>query len=106
MKSRAKWFFFLPIIGVVAVTVFGWVVMGLWNYVAVPALHVGVLSFWQALGLLVLCRILFGSFGKGGGRYRGRPLNISRQKWMNMSEEEKITFRDEWRKRWRGGDKC
>lgn len=46
-----------------AAVVAGWVVMALWNAVLVKAVGVKPLSFWQGLGLLLLCRILFGRFG-------------------------------------------
>src|SRR5438309_11655452 len=53
----------------VAVLVFGWVTMQLWNYV-VPAVFGGrAITFGQAIALLVLSKILFGGFGRrGGGR--------------------------------------
>lgn len=51
----------LIVIGIAAVLgLAGVVVMSLWNWL-VPALFAGpVLHFWQALGLLVLTRILVG----------------------------------------------
>lgn len=59
------------------------------------------LSLWQALGLLVLMRILFGSFGFGrrGGRpgggmpgMPGRGMNPVREKWMKMTPEQRKEF--------------
>ena len=78
----------------------GFAVMLLWNAilpVVIPA--VGILNYWQALGLLVLCRILFGGFkgGPGGGSYRQGPP--WRRKMANMSEEERDKFKAEWRAR-------
>ena len=68
----------------------GAVVMLLWNAV-LPALFDGSRSidYWHALGLLVLCRILFGGFrGRGAGFDRERW-----QKWQSMSKEERAQFR-------------
>ena len=79
---------------------FGQVVMLLWNAILPKLLGVSMLtSFWQALGLLVLCRILFGGFFKGGMGRRGGPY-MWKEKWMNMSDEEKLKFQEEWKHRW------
>lgn len=51
-------------IGIVIVTivclVFGWAVMWLWNTVLPDLLGVRAITYGQAIGLLVLCRLLFG----------------------------------------------
>lgn len=97
---KRKWMFFAPPIFIGAVFLFGWVVMLLWNAILVPSLHIGALGFWQGVGLLVLSRILFGGFGRGGRwKHHGGPSPMFKQKWMNMSDEEKIKFKEEWKKR-------
>lgn len=76
------------------------VVQFLWNAILPDLLNVGHLTYWKALGLLVLCRILFGGFR--GGPPRGRPPFAGRawrEKWMNMSDEERAKFKDQWRQR-------
>jgi hypothetical protein len=88
------------ILGFGAAALFGWIVMLLWNAVLVPAAGAGIITFWQALGLLVLSRILVGGFG-GRGRSRGQRM---REKWMHMTPEEKEKFKDYCRSRW-GKDK-
>jgi hypothetical protein len=50
---------------------FGELVMHLWNWLLPPIFGLHMITFWQALGLLLLSRILFGSWGAGGGN-RGR----------------------------------
>ena len=76
------------------------VVMLLWNAILPPLLHVGNISYGQSIGLLILCRILFGGFRFGGPPRRPfGPSNHLREKWMKMSEEEKAQFRSEWQKR-------
>src|SRR3954466_1426862 len=80
------------------------VVMLLWNAILPPLLHVGNISYGQSIGLLVLCRILFGGFRFGGPPRRPfGPSNHLREKWMKMSDEEKAQFRNEWQKRCRPG---
>lgn len=98
---KKRWFVFIPFIVAAVLLVVGFVVMQLWNGIVSPVLHVGELGYGQAIGLLVLCRILFGGFGRGGfgpggPRWRGGPW---REKWMNMSEEEKAAFREQWQRR-------
>ena len=45
--------------GIAAILVFGFVVMGLWNAILPLVLGVKVITFWQALGILLLSKILF-----------------------------------------------
>ena len=77
------------------------VVMLLWNAVLVPALHAGPLDYWQALGLLVLCRILFGNFrpGRSGAAHSFGPGPGLREKWSQMTPEQRTGFRDHWQRR-------
>ncbi len=58
------------LIAIVAVAVFGFVVMALWNRLIPPIFGWHVITFWQAVGLLVLCKVLFGGF-RGGGAGAG-----------------------------------
>ncbi len=96
---RAIMFFFIFI---AAILVFGVVLMLLWNAI-LPAVLVGVktINFYQALGILVLSKILFGGFGKGRGWHARRHAwkEKWRTKWEGMTPEEREKFRAEWRKR-------
>jgi hypothetical protein len=49
----------------------GVVVQALWNWLVPTIFGLPTLDFWQALGLLALTRILFGSFSMGGGKGGG-----------------------------------
>jgi hypothetical protein len=103
-KHRRKFFFFIPFVIAGILLLAGWVVMLLWNAI-LPAVVTGVsaLTYWQAVGLLLLSRLLFGGFRGGGGQRRfGRP-SPWRSKWMNMSEEERVRFKAEWKERCRPG---
>ena len=81
-------------------------VMALWNNILVDVLHVGTITFWQALGIFLLSRILFGGFpGKPGWAGRGhnrREMEEMRNKWFNMSPEERQHFKQNLRGRFRG----
>lgn len=87
-------------IGTAAVFGVSAIVMLLWNAVLPPLTGVKEIGYWQAMGLLALCKILFGGFGpRGRGRKFGGPQAHLRERWMNMTDEEKLKFREEWRKR-------
>jgi hypothetical protein len=81
------------VIGVLALGVMGLLVMGLWNWL-VPALFGGPeIGFWQALGLLLLSRILFGSFGGRSSRdlrWRRRMM----ERWEAMTPQERERLRE------------
>jgi uncharacterized membrane protein YeiB len=74
---------------------FGYAVMGLWNWLMPEIAGWERIGFWQAVGLLVLCRLLFGGLGSHWMRkgHHGRHhRNAIREKWMEMSAEEKREF--------------
>ena len=82
--------------------------MLLWNAIMPVAIHASTLNYWQALGLFILSKILFGGFrgrppvGRGGpGMWRNRGWQL-REKWKNMSDEEKEKLREAMRQRCRG----
>lgn len=76
------------------------IVMLLWNSILPSVLGVPALTYWQAMGIFALCRILFGSFriGKHHAHYPAGKAFLHR-KFMNMSEEERNAFREEWKSR-------
>ena len=71
---------------VIGIAALGLAVMLLWNWL-LPVLFVGVpeIGFWQALGVLALSKILFGGLRGGGHEY----LRERRQRWANMSPQER-----------------
>jgi len=76
------------------------IVMWLWNAVLPGLIPVHPIGYWQAMGLLVLCKILFGFRGSGGGRKFGGGHPIG-EKYQGMNEEERQKFKEEWRQRCR-----
>ncbi|MEO6302185.1 MAG: hypothetical protein ABIP51_03325 [Bacteroidia bacterium] len=100
-KHKRKFIFF-PLIALAFVLGAGYIVMLLWNAI-LPAVitSVGTLTYIQAVGLLILCRILFGGFkGRGGyGGYGNKGTPLWKEKMMNMSEEDREKFKNEWRER-------
>jgi len=78
--------------GALLVAAFTLVLMALWNWLAPAVFGWKAIDFWQALGLLVLSRILFG-FRMGFG-YRGHWRGRMAERWERMSPEEREKFRE------------
>ena len=87
----------VAVFGVFAVTVAGFVVTGLWNWLVPTVFGWHAINFGQALGLLFLSRILFGGFRGGGPRMHWRRRMGER--WERMSPEEREKFRQGMRER-------
>src|SRR5882672_4760635 len=101
---RGWWILKFMVFGVVALGVIGLVTQTLWNWL-VPVLFAGpILTFWQALGILALSKILFWSFGKGGGHWRHRQAGpwgyYWSQKWKGMSPEDRERFKEKMKEKW------
>jgi len=106
MKKRMIWMAPLALLGmVVFIIIGGGIVMLLWNWLAPALFGLRPIAFWQALGLLALCRILFGGFGFGGGchrnshhrmggRIRERVRERMSERWEQMTPEEREKFRE------------
>jgi hypothetical protein len=77
----------------VALAAFGYVVMSLWNAVLPSVTSLHVITFWQALGLLVLSRILFGGL-RGRGRHNWHWRGRMQARWQQMTPEERERFRE------------
>jgi hypothetical protein len=79
--------------GLAVIAGFGATVMLLWNAIVPSIFGITAIDFWQSLGLLALCRILFGSFG-GVGHGIGAHFhrNPVREKWRKMTPEEREEF--------------
>jgi hypothetical protein len=67
----------------------GMIVRQLWNWLLPPLFGFPQLTFWQALGVLALSRILFGGFGFGGGSHRRHR----REYWKHLTPEERERLR-------------
>lgn len=76
-------------------------VMWLWNLLLPEILGVKAIGFWQAMGILILSKILFGGFG---GRAKGWKGKEKLKQWKEnhcttMSDEEKERLKNLWKKR-------
>lgn len=89
------------VFAIVAILAFGLLVMSLWNAILPVVIGVKAITFVQALGILLLSKILFGGFGgghRGGWRSKGKWMEM-KEKFSGMTAEEKEKFKSEWRNR-------
>lgn len=103
MKPRLKKLIFIAPAAIVGIALFifigGEVVKLLWNWLLPPLFGFPLLTFWQALGLLALCRILFGGLGRGGGS-RSNIRRRMAEHWEQLTPEDREILRQRMRDRW------
>jgi ABC-type multidrug transport system fused ATPase/permease subunit len=100
-----KYFFKFRFLGIVVllamIAVFSVAAMLLWNWLMPGIFGLPALNYRQTAGILILARILFGGLGGGHFMPHGRRGfgalgsmygNKLREKWMNMTEEERKAF--------------
>ncbi|HTC46027.1 MAG TPA: hypothetical protein VK722_01800 [Candidatus Aquilonibacter sp.] len=98
MRIILKVFKFL-LIALLFAALFSFIVMRLWNWLTPALFGWHVITFWQALGILVLSKILFGGFrgGRSGPHMFWRRRMMER--WARMTPEEREKFRGSMRGR-------
>jgi hypothetical protein len=100
-RGRRKLFWIIPaaILGMALFAFIGGeIVMRLWNWLLPSLFGWRQIGFWQGLGILALCRILFG----GSGWHRSGRSNFRRrmaERWEHMTPEERERARQSWRGR-------
>jgi hypothetical protein len=90
------------VLGVVMFGVFGLATMLLWNALIPDLFHGPFITFWQAIGLLVLSHILFRSFGRRGwhdGWGHRHWRHRFETKLASMTPEEREKFKEEYNRR-------
>jgi hypothetical protein len=96
---RRKWWWIAPmaLIGIaVFVALGGLIVRELWNWLLPSLFGFPRIRFWQALGLLALCRILFGGLGlhsSGRSHFRRRMAERWEERWGQMTPEQRERLR-------------
>jgi hypothetical protein len=80
--------------GVAMLAVFGLVVMGLWNWLAPQVFGLRTIGYWQAVGLLILSKILFGGIGRPRLHRGGHWGRWMAERWAAMTPEEREKFRE------------
>ncbi len=108
---RRRMLFIAPL-AILAIPLFifigGEVVKLLWNWLLPPIVGVREITFWQAVGILALSRILFGRLGFRGhsrsgssirSRISDRMADRVAERWEHMTPEERDRFRQRIRER-------
>ena len=93
---KRRWIFLAPLV-ILAFLAFiaigGEVVRQLWNWLLPPLFGWRQITFWQALGLLALCRILFGGLRGPGAAVRSNVRRRMAERWEHMTAEERERFK-------------
>ena len=104
MNSKNAFFYGLMIATIIALVAafFAGVFMYLWNWL-VPELFNGpVLNFWQAIGLIVLAKMIFG-FGSHNKRSWHKASGWKsnwKDRCANLSEEDKEKWKSHFMNKW------
>jgi hypothetical protein len=95
LNMRKRWIFLAPL-AILAIPLFiaigGEVVLHLWNWLLPPLFGWRQISFWQAVGILTLCRVLFGG-SRRHGFYRSNFGRRMAERWRHRTPEERERFR-------------
>ena len=97
--KRRRLRFYKPLFFIIGFGLLTLSVQYLWNWLIAPTFSVQPYNYWQAMGLFVLCRVLFGGFRFGQPNRGDSPPFKNREKWMTMSDEERQRFKSEWEER-------
>ncbi|MBI1423226.1 MAG: hypothetical protein GC149_07160 [Gammaproteobacteria bacterium] len=85
---KRNWFRF-ALLAIVGIALASLVVMLLWNWLAPAVFGLTKIHYLQAIGLLILSRILF----RGQPNIRGHWRRHMEQRWQEMAPEERENFR-------------
>lgn len=114
--------FLIAVLVIAGLFLLPYIVMLLWNGILPEVIGVKTITYWQAVGIFILCKLLFGGFKGGGNHHHKKHKMIKkhfknccnnndnkssmkealRDKFMNMSDEERENFRQKWKDRFRG----
>jgi hypothetical protein len=96
MRPRWKKMIFIAPLAILGMLLFivvgGEIVLQLWNWLLPQLFGWRPITFWQALGILLLCRILFGGFARHGF-HRSHFRRRMAERWDHMTPEERERFR-------------
>ncbi len=92
---RTKWIgrgFLIALAILIFIAAGGQLVLHLWNWLLPSLFGWRAITFWQAIGLLALCRLLFGGFA-GRSFHRSNWRRRMSERWEHMTPEEREKFR-------------
>lgn len=90
----------LGLIGAAALgIVFGFIVQWLWNALMPGIFSLRQITYWEAVGIVVLARLIFGSFGgghdDGPGKHGKKPCKSGKNSGSGKTDES-WKYYDEW----------
>ncbi len=95
--NKNKWVFnvlkytgyvILGILGAAALAlIFGYVVMSLWNWLMPELFGLTTLTFWQAVGVVVLARLIFGGFKHNPHHPKSRKSYKRKSRFMQKCND-------------------
>ena len=114
--------FLIALLFIAGLFLLPYIVMLLWNGILPEVIGVKTITYWQAFGIFILSKLLFGGFKGAGNRHHKKHKMMKdyfknccnnsenqssmkeelRDKFMNMSDEEREDFRQKWKDRFRG----
>lgn len=79
------------ILGIIAAVgfaiLFGFILMWLWNWLMPAIFGLGLITYWQAVGLFILAKIIFGGFGNHSGRKGSHSKHSGKCKDRSMKSD-------------------
>ena len=97
---RAVKILMFAVMAIAVLFLLGFIVEALWNRLLPALFGFKTIGYWQALGLIILGKMLFGGFSgsRGGGGHRGGRISERweqrmRERWEQMTPEEREQFR-------------
>lgn len=101
---NAKWYIKIALVFLLGIALLGLVVMLLWNWLMTEIFGLPRIDYWQSIGLMLLSKILL--------HPKQPPKWIKEQHWKNkfaartknLDPEERERLREEFKKRWCGGE--
>lgn len=101
--KKGLWIGKMVIFGLLMVLLVGVVTQFLWNFVMPYIFGLPSISFWQALALFLLAKVIFG-FGGGGKKWGGYRNHQMKRQWAEryskLSPEERAKFKEKFTEKW------
>jgi hypothetical protein len=106
--NRGMFFAKCVLFGLIAISLVGVVTLLLWNWL-IPTLFKGpVINYWEALGLLLLTKILFWRVGGGSRNTCNTTDNAAAPYWKHrfyekfstMKPEDREAFKNKMKEKW------
>lgn len=86
------------ILGIALCILFGFVLMWLWNWLMPMIFGLTELTYWQAVGVFILAKLIFGGIGGGGSDDSGHNKSKSKRPGKFIKDEIKSEFSKEFDK--------